>query len=211
MVRKVCDVVRDIRVALDRNNSSEQLLSTGDVDTLTLDEIIASKIEDAARRVEEIAPAHLLEAGHNFGDAVYWEERGCGWVLLPDDFMRLLSFRMSDWERTVYNVIPVETTAYQMQSSRYKGIRGNVQKPVCAVVNRPEGKALEFYSCKSEDAYVRQAQYLPYPKIDRDGGIDLCERCYTAIVYTAAALVASSLGEQQGASSFFELAKTALQ
>ena len=39
--------------------------------------------------------------------------------------------------------ISADDPLYDLQSSRYKGIRGNVQKPVCAVVNRAEGKVLE--------------------------------------------------------------------
>lgn len=211
MVYKVQELVRDVRKAIDQNRSSEQLLEHGDVDTLSLEEIVGSKIEEAVRRVESTAPAVFLEEGHTFGDAVYWCERESGYVLLPDDFMRLVAFRMSDWERTVYAAISAADAAYEKQSSRYKGIRGDVQKPVCAIVNRAEGKALEFYSCASEEAYVSAAAYRPYPKIDDHGGIDISERCYTAVVYMAAALVLTACGESERSQIFTELAKTIFQ
>lgn len=211
MVYKVSEIVRDVRVAIDQNMTSEQLIETGDIETLSLEEIIRSKIVEAVRRVECAAPAHLLEEGHNFGDAVYWEGLGSGWVLLPDDFMRLIAFRMSDWERTVYTALSADDPQYAKQSSRYKGIRGNVQKPVCAIVNRAEGKALEFYSCNSRDAYVSRATYLPYPCIDEHDGIDICERCYTAVIYTIAALVLTTYGEDNRASTMNELAKSIIQ
>lgn len=211
MIYKLTNIARDVRIAIDQNMTSEQLIATQDIETLSLEDIIRSKIEEAVRRVETAAPVHFLEEGHDFGDAVFWGELESGWVLLPDDFMRLIAFRMSDWERTVYAAISVDNPQYQKQSSRHKGIRGNIQKPVCAVVNRAEGKALEFYSCNSTEAYVSRASYLPYPHIDEDDGIDISEKCYTAVVYTVAALVLTTYGEADKASAMTDLAKSIFQ
>lgn len=211
MIYKLAEIAREVRIAIDQNMTSEQLIATDDIETLSLEEIIRSKIVEAVRRVETAAPVHFLEEGHDFGDAVYWADLESGWVLLPDDFMRLIAFRMSDWERTVYAAISVDDPLYAKQSSRYKGIRGNVQKPVCAIVNRAEGKALEFYSCNSEEAYVSRASYLPYPHIDEDDGIDISEKCFTAVIYTVAALVLTTYGEAEKASALTELAKSILQ
>lgn len=211
MIYKLAEIAREVRIAIDQNMTSEQLIATDDIETLSLEEIIRSKIVEAVRRVETSAPVHFLEEGHDFGDAVYWADLESGWVLLPDDFMRLIAFRMSDWERTVYAAISVDDPLYAKQSSRYKGIRGNVQKPVCAIVNRAEGKALEFYSCNSEEAYVSRASYLPYPHIDEDDGIDISEKCFTAVIYTVAALVLTTYGEAEKASALTGLAKSILQ
>ena len=65
---------RDVRIALDRNMTSDALKLIGDVDTLALDDIIKSKILEAVKRVHSAAPAHLLDGGYNFGDAIYWKE-----------------------------------------------------------------------------------------------------------------------------------------
>lgn len=211
MIYKLAEIAREVRIAIDQNMTSEQLIATEDIETLSLEGIIRSKIVEAVRRVETSAPVHFLEEGHDFGDAVYWADLESGWVLLPDDFMRLIAFRMSDWERTVYAAISVDDPLYAKQSSRYKGIRGNTQKPVCAIVNRAEGKALEFYSCNSEEAYVSRASYLPYPHIDEDDGIDISEKCFTAVIYTVAALVLTTYGEAEKASALTELAKSILQ
>ena len=211
MVYKIETVSQDVRIAIDENKTSEQLLGDEDIDTLSLNEIVRSKIEEAVRRVETTAPTFLLEEGHTFGDSVFWEDNNSGWTLLPDDFMRLIAFRMSDWERTCHNAISVDDPLYDLQSSRFKGVRGNVQKPVCAVVNRAEGKALEFYSCNSEEAYVKRAPYLPYPKIDDEEGIDISERCYTAVVYTTAALVLTAYGANDRAEQLNALAKSIME
>lgn len=211
MIYNIHDVMRDVRVCLDQNMTSEQLLQDDDVDTLSLDEIVKSKIVEAVTRVHTDAPTYLLENGHDFGDAVFWGDQESGWVILPQDFMRLIVFEMSDWEAAVYTAISTTDTEYELQRQRIKALRGTAQKPVCAIATRPEGRVLEFYSCKSEDAYVRRAQYLPYPKIDKDEGIDICERCYTGVIYAAASLVLLTLGEAEKSSALSEISQTSLQ
>lgn len=210
MIYQIDKVAEDVRVCIDQNMNSTALVESDDIDTLALDEIIRSKILEAIQRVHSDAPNYLLESGHNFGDAVYWGELESGWVLLPQDFLRLVVFEMDDWEQAVYTAISTDDPEYEKQRSRIKGIRGTAQKPVCAIAIRPEGRVLEFYSCKSTDAKVSRAVYIPYPKIDEDGGVDVSERCYNAIVYTAAALTLITCGEAEKASALSDLAKTFL-
>ena len=45
-------LIREVKVAIDENTDSGALTSLGDVDTLMLDDIIKSKVADAARLVE---------------------------------------------------------------------------------------------------------------------------------------------------------------
>ena len=54
MLYSVSELKKDIRIVLDQNMTSEQLFESGDIDTLSLEEIIESKIVDAARLVETI-------------------------------------------------------------------------------------------------------------------------------------------------------------
>lgn len=203
--------MQDVRICLDQNMESDALIESGDIDTLALDDIIRSKILEAVQRVHMDAPNYLLEGGHNFGDAVYWRELESGWVLLPPDFMRLVVFEMDDWEQAVYQAISTDDPEYEKQRSRFKGIRGTAQRPVCAIAIRPEGRVLEFYSCKSKNAQVSRAMYIPYPKIDEDNGVDICERCYNAVVYTAAGLTLLTCGEVEKGNAVSELAQTFLK
>lgn len=211
MIYKIDKIMGDVRICIDQNMNSEPLIVDGDVDALALDDIIKSKILEAIQRVHLDAPNYLLEGGHNFGDAVYWRELESGWVLLPDDFMRLVVFEMDDWEQAVYHAISTDDSEYEKQRSRIKGIRGTAQRPVCAIAIRPEGKVLEFYSCKTTGAKVSRAMYLPYPKLDENNGIDVCERCYSAVIYTAAGLTLMTIGETDKANSLSELALTFLK
>lgn len=211
MIYQLGDIIKDIRICLDQNMKSESLMEIGDIDTLALDEIIKSKILEAVQRVHMESPNYLLELGHNFGDAVYWAEKESGWVLLPEDFMRLVVFEMDDWETAVYQAISTDDPEYEKQHSRFKALRGTSQRPVCAIAIRPEGRVLEFYSCKSKEAQVSRAVYIPYPKIDANQGVDISERCYTAVVYTAAGLTLMTCGEVEKGNAVSEMAQTFLK
>lgn len=198
-----------VRVAIDQNTSSGSLLAEGDVDTLQLNEVIREKLCDAARQVIMEAPVNLLECGHStsqpthsFADAaIRWDAAGRkGWLILNDDFLRLVTFKMSDWRRAVYLPINESDPRYLVQWSDRRGLCGNVNRPVVAIVMRAEGKVLEFFSCNSKDAKIDQAVYVPIPVIDSSNGIDIPELCYRAAVYRAAGLVLSTFGDQNAAS-----------
>lgn len=210
MIYQVNNIKRDVRIALDEDRTSEALLQDGDSDVLKLDQIIESKIVEAVQRVHQEAPYYLLEAGKNFADrAVYWNTNDTsGWLILPNDFMRLVVYEMSDWERPVYGAISTLDPEYAKQRSRVKGIRGCAERPVVAIGMRPVGKVLEFYASKEADAQITKAVYVPYPVVDEYGGIDISERLYKAVVYTAAALTLISCGESERAKDYLELAKT---
>lgn len=210
MTYETTDLIRDIRIAIDQNTSSQQLVQTGDIDTLSLDEIIESKIADAARIVESSAPLHLLDSGKDFGNAVIWHNRvgnGGGYVILPEDFMRLITFQMSDWERAVSTPIYESDPLYIQQQSRYPGIRGCPQNPIAAIVQHPNGLALEFYSCtEGNDVRVKHARYLPIPKI-KEGKIAISENLRSSVIYYAAYLVSISIGQTETAALLLNTSK----
>ena len=209
MIVQADKMAKDVRIAVDMNRESTPLLLDGDTETTSFDDIIYAKLTDAVRMVEMEAQLNLLEQGHQFGDNVVWGEDGKGWILLPDDFMRLVVFKMSDWRHSVSEAITQDDPKYSRQWSRWKGICGNPEKPVVAIVNRAEGNVLEFFSCHDDTATVEQAVYVPLPRIDLDGGIDVSEKCYKAAVYRAAALALASIGDQLS-TTMVELSKSLL-
>ena len=194
----VITLMDEIRTILDRNKNSEQLINVNDIDTLSIDNIIESKIVDAAKFIEYNAPSYLLGSGNSLGTSangetsynVTWKSAvgvGMGSIILPDDFMRLITFQMTDWSRPA-NVITEDSPEYAMQSSRYPGVRGCPQKPIVAIVPRSNGLLLEFYSCTAGDTVtVKHARYLAIPAII-DGTISLCDKLKNAIEYYAAYL-----------------------
>lgn len=210
MEYNVSDIVLEAKVALDENVDSSALSGLGDVDTLKLDEIVESKVVDAAMVIEQNAPAYMLDSGKAFGESIGWDGQpgyGAGYIHLPDDFMRLVCFQMSDWDYALTMAITEDSPQYQMQRSRFAGVRGNPQKPVVAITSQPIGLVLEFFSCYSgENAFIKKARYIPIPRI-RNNKIDLCEKLRRAVVYYTAYLAALSLGNGDAAAAMLATAR----
>jgi hypothetical protein len=219
---KVDILKQEVRIALDQNRSSEALIVAADIDTLTVEQIIESKIEDAARVITRDAPVYLLDGGVSLGKAegdkqvysVNWFSRvglSGGWIELPNDFLRLVSFQMSDWSRAVTTAITEDNPLYAQQSSRYAGIRGCPQNPVVALVSSKGGLSLEFYSCTAgEGVTVKKGEYIPMPKI-ANGDLAICEKLKPAVVYYTAYLVALTLGQADLAATMLNVSKELLQ
>lgn len=215
----VINILSDVMVVLDQNNSSLPLLVEGDSDTLNLYEIIESKICEAVQRVHMEAPVSLLNdcslmSLHDPERFVWYGDDRMG-IALHEDFMRLISFQMLSWERPVHDVITPADPLYAKQFSRYAGIRGNKQKPVCAITIDANGdKVLEvFYPSGRED--TASGIYIEYPKfinnsVTGDVTIDIASRCYKSVIYMIAALVATAYGDAEKSATLVELSKTSM-
>lgn len=207
MLYSIDDIKRDVRVALDMNEDNAPLISEDDTDTLSLDDIIESKVCEAVRFVHREAPIVLLDSGKPFGQQIEWdnvEGIGNGSVKLPDDFLRLVCFKMSDWNYSVHTYITSDAPEYAIQKSRFR-VKGNPERPVVAIVLRPTGLYLEFFSCSAGiGTRVSEARYLPMPKID-GGQIEICEKLRSAVIYYTAYLTAFTLGEMDLSERMFKL------
>lgn len=205
------DIIARARIAMDENRQGEPLDGMGDVNTLTLDELLRQKIPEAMRICMLNAPTELLGEGEAFADSIQWESAegyGMGEIVLPDDFLRLLTFQMSDWDLPVTEAITEVHPLYLRQKSRFRGIRGNPQKPIVAVVHKPIGLVLEFYSCESgEGCCVKMARYIPTPRIDtEEDKIDIPDKLVDVVVNYTGYLVAALLGQEVTANSCKETA-----
>lgn len=190
MIFCLSQILRDIRIRLNLNPVSP-LVEFPDYDkpNLDIDTAIRSLIEEAAAAILLEAPLGLLEPTTRLTDPdIFRSPDGSGWIPLPDDFLRLVRFRMSDWARPVIQPIAPDSLLYARQWSEWAGIRGNPDRPVVAIVNRPEGLALEYFSCRDPRATVAEALYLPRPVIDRYDSIDLPAHCYSSFLNRVASL-----------------------
>ena len=213
MEYQVQDIIRDVRVALDQNMTSAALAGLGDIDTLSLEDIIRSKVVEGVRIVLMNAPLPLLGPGVPFGESIAWEKtegHGGGYVRLPDDFLRLLVFQMSDWTRPVFTAISPDSPQYTLQHSPFPGVRGNTQKPVVAIVNSAVGMTLEFYSCNGgRGTCIKQASYIPQPRIISEK-IHIPYQLKEAAVYYIAYLTAVTTQQADLATKLMEVCQSLL-
>lgn len=202
---KVDDILKDVRVILDENEVDTALIDEGDVDTLTLNDLIRSKIEDSVRAVVTVAPLYLLDVGEDFPDqTISWDGAvgmGYGWIPLPDNYLRLSYFKMSDWLVPVVTAISDIDPLYPLQKSKFAGVRGNTHRPICAVTIKDGKRVLEFYSCLGGmEVTIAGAKYHPLPRIEVEQGaevIEISEKIYVSVKYYIAGMVAMAYKDEQ--------------
>lgn len=202
----VSELVKEVKVLLDRNQESAGLLTPTDSDTLSQGELIQSKIVDAARIILKDAPASMLDGKTFDGLNTAWAETNgayVGTVYLPSDMIRLLDVKASDWNRSA-EIITEEDDAYKIQCSRF-GVRGNPERPIAALIHNSGNRYLELFTSNSNTATV-SLTYVGMPFIS-EGNIDLPETLKDSILYMAGYLTCISLGDTDTASKFIEVAR----
>ena len=203
----VSDLVKEVKVLLDRNQESAGLLSPSDSDTLSQAELIESKIVDAARIILSDAPEDMVE-GTSCKNAVTWTDSNDGYyvgnIVLPTDILRILSVKADGWNRPA-EIISESDDAYKYQNCKY-GVRGNPERPIAAIVHTANGKSIELYTSKKNDATLAFI-YVQVPSITTEQKISLPSVLKDAILYMAGYLTCISLGDTDTASGFLGVAR----
>lgn len=97
-----------------------------------LDLLINANLDEAAKDVKLTAPLSAMKPV----SAITYNQEGVenetdskiGYVVLPDDYLRLHSFKMKEWKRQVTALITPEHPFYSKQANPY--LRGGIEKPV---------------------------------------------------------------------------------
>ena len=213
MKHNVDELTERVRVVIDHAKESGELFALDDADALSIDAIIRSKLEPSARQVLLQATPGQIDTAKPLHGGLSWRgEPGVGMALLrlPDDFLRLLSVRLSDWHRPA-RIITEDDEEYQWQSSRY-AVGGTPERPVAAMVRYPEGLCLECYSSRGgAGVTLSRGLYVSEPRTDDDGMLDLPERLVESVVRMAAAMTCLTLGDAQTASVMRQMASALME
>lgn len=165
-------------------------------------DILESLVEESVRDVLMSAPITSLTGVLGLGNQINWDSSTTGHIVLPDDFFRLIEFRMSDWKRSVFAPVVPGSEEYDCQTDEQSPWRGSPDFPVVAITTTLSGKTLRFNSCLNELAKVEKFLYLPLPVVDADGRIDVPPLCRRAVVYEMARRFCLLRGEKERAETF---------
>jgi hypothetical protein len=169
-------------------------------DTAQVDVHIAGSYVDAWRRCVKVMPRAWFK---NDSFSTTSNElkpnlpNGTGYVILPEDFYLLTAFKMSGWQKAVYEAsIENEKTA-SIQSNEWT--RGSTIRPVCTISNEVIGdkvkQVLNYYSLPKGLAShtVEKSIYVPVcasivGKND-DNILDLNDQIIEPLAYLSASTV----------------------
>lgn len=162
---------------------------------LSIDKYISMKLPEAIASVLSIAPVYMTEA-IDIRSVLkpVKNEDGSGRVFLPEDLLRMISFKMKGWSRPVTHFIDTQHPLYAFQNNQH--MRGNCLKPVCVLTVADDGcAALDYYSLPSAVKVheIESALYVPFPA-EKEGGFDIHVRLIPSVSYTCAAIIYEIMG-----------------
>lgn len=93
--------------------------------------LIDKFLDEAAETVLNTVPLHLIPPNDFSDQPQDARSDGTGLIQLPDDFLRLSSFQMAEWDRAVTKPISKDHPKYNMQKNTV--LRGKPFKPVVVI------------------------------------------------------------------------------
>jgi hypothetical protein len=166
-------------------------------DTAQVDRHIEGSFVDAWRRCVKVMPRIWFE-NKSFKNASHTKSatKGTGYVVLPEDFYLLTSFKMSGWQKPVYEAYVENDRSSSIQSNEYT--RGSTIRPVCTISNKLIGveikQVLNYYSLPKNinNHVIEEAIYVPSvkPLKDLDGDdLKISDQVLEPLAYLSASTV----------------------
>lgn len=169
-------------------------------DTTKVKGHIEAAFVDAWRKAVNIFPKTYFTI-RDFSDQKLVSDipHGTGYIVLPEDFYSLVSYKMRGWQVAGETLIPSSDPIARVQANEF--IRGNVARPVCVLSNKsikervgdeiiPTQKdVLEFYSVpKGSEQEIEEALYIPLISPLSDN-TKLNEKLFIPLAYLCASMV----------------------
>lgn len=202
MVKKD-EIISKVKAIMNEIGEEETNSSLLDEDTIKIDQYIESCIGDALAMIvlKSAIPVNPKKGTSNPVN----NNDGTGYIVLPDDFLKLIAFKMEGWKRTVSEAFPLDSEKAKQQSNEYT--RGGNNKPVCVLSYSPEGKkVLEYYSVTGSNhtvsVFVYEASYEPSSGINMKSS----DAVFYALCYMTAGLVYSIFENQATAEEMQKIA-----
>lgn len=143
---------------------------------------------------------------------------GVGYIVLPDDFYALYSFKMFGWQVAADMLIDSSDSIARIQANEYT--RGNIVRPVCVKNNKSIKKrveddytysqkdVLEYYSVPvGSEQKIEEALYIPLISPLKDNP-EINDKLFVPLAYICASMV-FSIFEKTDISN--QLEKTAIE
>lgn len=194
-------VIADVRMAMNENIRAEPLLAMPDLRADGLDRLVIFHAPGAVDALVAEAPAAMLDAPVAFADqgSYYSAEGRRGLLRLPDDFLRLHSFRLRGWRCAATGLAPHDSPRCQLARMAATLDGGEVivdgSAPLATVAQLRGESYLEFFG-ENDDGKAPVVEAFCYlrAKFDRNGAIEVAPALYDRFVMSVAERVENSIG-----------------
>lgn len=172
-------------------------------DESATDNIIESLLDESAIEILLKAPFHRLDITSATPSLMPDStDKATGYIQAPDDFLRLVSFRMSDWQRPVTE-LAVKGDAISMRQYN-KHIRGKTAKPVGVLAKNDTGIIIEYFSTNKSPHSLSEFLYIKKDTAENINNTQMID----ALTWICAGKVLSILGNAQLAQNAYDNAQS---
>lgn len=208
-------MVTAVRIVLDENSVVPQVNGVSSIDALSIDDMINDSLPRAFRVVLMNADQRLLGNGTDLIKNDDEETKSplnvitanngvtFGQVILPDDFLRLLSVKLDSWYYAVGSASPRGDEEYVVQHSPVRSLVATSDRPKAVIT--PDGTQIELFPAMNNDT-LTTFRYISSPD-DNATTYDISDKLYASVIYTCASLVCATLGEFEKSKTFESIAE----
>lgn len=173
-------------------------------DTLLLDKYITELLPEAVLFVQMNRTRGVLN-GKNFANGeVSVTGEGKGVIVLPEDYVRLVSLKLDVWKKPCFVTSQIDSPAENAQHNKYT--QAGKYSPVCVEVPTDDAMQLNVYPVTA--GTTPEVEYLIY-EARYDGSKGLTTKndfLIQAVAYQCAGLVCNVFEKYNAANSFLGLA-----
>jgi hypothetical protein len=202
----IAKIVELVRTKLDEIELNESEMQDLDQDNENLDKVIKSCISEAYKMVSMLADVSMIEGKDASNASLSIDDQLVGRISVPDDFIRLVSVRLSSWSSAKSSAISEDSPEYRMQSNRW--VCGTPNRPVAALANGKSGRVLELYKASSANDTLKSFTYVPSVADDAES-VDISDQLAGAFIYFIAGLTLVTFRED-AADNFFKIGRNLL-
>lgn len=154
------ELVNRVRRKIDEVSAQDTPLQTITIaDENAVDAIIDSLLDESAKEILLKAPVQRLTVTSSTPSTVMNDnDTTTGYIQVPEDFLRLVSFKMGDWHRSVTDLAVKGDAISMRQHNKY--IRGGVAKPVGVISRNDKGIIIEYYSTQQATHTLAEFLYI---------------------------------------------------
>ncbi len=183
---------------------SENSISLITDDTLLLDKYISELLPEAVLFVQMNKKSGMLNGKSMANCNLSLWNGEYGVIILPEDYVRLVSFKLDNWLHPCYNVSSPGSVADAAQANKYT--RAGKSSPVCIEV--PSAQGILLYVYPVEEDSIPTVEYLLYEGTynSSKGLASNNDSLLQAVAYQCAGLVCNVFEKYDAANAFMSLA-----
>lgn len=147
------ELINRVKTRIDEVSAAgDVIIDVGVENTKPYDSIIDELLDESALEVLLKAPIYRLPVYTTTPTCAFTLDPLVGEIIVPDDFLRLVSFQFEEWQQPVINLAMEGDEIAQRQANKY--LRGGVAKPIGVLKKTSAGLRIVYYSRSPEVVWV---------------------------------------------------------